>query len=221
MQKLFSFVSTDCEIVSEADRELSKVLTKIRSHSVVVKTALAVGAGVVLRERIITSLLLVRNFEMVTVIFSGGSRLAAVVDALDERNYLARLRLITDHAMTSLPERIRRNDLSFAEVKDIGSPLLTPDTSTGRPVVKVAGMGYVTRVAERFEDSWRIDAGGISGRLGSGVFNDEGAFVGLSLGAKTPPPQLALFDGLAEEYDRAPRVYALPACQVFDFVETK
>jgi len=227
MQKAFLFVSTNVEVAPEGDSELREVVQSIVRRALVVETPDFVGAAVMIGNTIITSLFLVRNFTMVNIRFGDGDRAQAMVTAKDEKNNIAKLQeaaLIQTHGgLRKGPHKVSRDQLKIAEFRDIGSPLLTTNTASGKPVVSVAGMSYVTHLCERKEEMWRIDHGSPRGIMGSGVWNESGEFLGLSIGQKIPSPfEQSHFEdlgNLADPVQKLPRVYALPAEAILDFAE--
>jgi S1-C subfamily serine protease len=223
MQKAFLFVSSNVEVAPEGGSELQQVVQAIVSRALVVETPDFVGAAVMIGNTIITSLFLVRNYTMVTIRFGDGDRTQALVTAKDEQNNIAKLRETTLAKTHGEPRKASGDPLKIAKLRDIGSPLLTTNTASGRPVVSVAGMSYVTHLCERKEEMWRIDHGSPRGIMGSGVWNDSGEFLGLSIGQKIPSPfEQSHFEdsgNLADSAQKLPRVYALPAEAVFDFAE--
>jgi hypothetical protein len=227
MQKAFLFVSTNVEVAPEGDRELQEVVQSIMKRALVVETPDLLGAAVMIGNTIITSLFLVRNFTMVNIHFGDGDWSPALVTAVDEKNHIAKLQEAaltrTHNELRNGPPRISGDRFKIAGLRDIGSPLFTTNTASGKPVVSVAGMSYVTHLCERKEEMWRIDNGSPRGIMGSGVWNDSGEFLGLSIGQKIPSPleqsQLEEFDNLAGPVQKLPRVYALPAEAVLDFAE--
>jgi len=223
MQKAFLFVSTNVEVAPADDCELRQVVQAIVSRALVVETPDFVGAAVMIGNTIITSLFLVRNFTMVNLRFGDGDRVPAFVTARDEQNNLAKLREATLAGTHEESHKASGDQLKIAGLRDIGSPLLTTNTASGRPVVSVAGMSYVTHLCERKEEMWRIDHGSPRGIMGSGVWNDSGEFLGLSIGQKIPSPfeksHLEDSGNLADSAQKLPRVYALPAEAVLDFAE--
>jgi S1-C subfamily serine protease len=223
MQKAFLFVSSNVEVAPEGDSELQQVVQSIVSRALVVETPDFVGAAVMIGNTIITSLFLVRNYTMVNIRFGDGDRAQALVTAKDEQNNIAKLQETTLAETHGEPRKTSGDQLKIAKLRDIGSPLLTTNTASGRPVVNVAGMSYVTHLCERKEEMWRIDHGSPRGIMGSGVWNDSGEFLGLSIGQKIPSPfEQSHFQDLghpADSVQKLPRVYALPAEAVFDFAE--
>jgi S1-C subfamily serine protease len=223
MQKAFLFVSSNVEVVPEGDSELQQVVQSIVSRALVVETPDFVGAAVMIGNTIITSLFLVRNYTMVNIRFGDGDRAQALVTAKDEQNNIAKLQETTLAETHGEPRKTSGDQLKIAKLRDIGSPLLTTNTASGRPVVNVAGMSYVTHLCERKEEMWRIDHGSPRGIMGSGVWNDSGEFLGLSIGQKIPSPfeqsQFEDLGNLADPVQKLPRVYALPAEAVLDFAE--
>jgi S1-C subfamily serine protease len=227
MQKAFLYVSSNVEVAPEGDSELKQVVQSIVSRALVVETPDFVGAAVVIGNTIITSLFLVRNYTKVTIRFGDGDRAQALVTARDEQNNIAKLQEATLTKTHGEPRtgshKASSDPLKIAELRDIGSPLLTTNTASGRLVVSVAGMSYVTHLCERKEEMWRIDHGSLRGIMGSGVWNDSGEFLGLSIGQKVPSPfEQSHFEDLgnpADSVQKLPRVYALPAEAVLDFAE--
>jgi S1-C subfamily serine protease len=227
MQRAFLFVSTYVEVAPEGDSELQQIVSSIVRRALVVETPDFIGAAVMIGNTIITSLFLVRNFTMVTIRFGNGDRAQALVTAKDEQNNIAKLQEATltetHERLCKEPYKLSGGQLKTAKLRDIGSPLLTTNTASGRPVVSVAGMSYVTHLCERKEEMWKIDQGSPRGIMGSGVWNDSGEFLGLSLGQKIPSPvEQSHFEdpnNLADPVQKLPRVYALPAEAVLDFAE--
>lgn len=219
MQKAFQFVCTEHEVVPDKDSDLQPVVNAIVSRAVVVRTPDLIGSAVIIGNAIITSIFLVRNYRTVRIYLANGEQSQAFVVAVDEQNNLARLEEMT----LCIHRRPPGGALKIARCRDIGSPLLTTNTVTGRPVVKVGGMSYVTHLCGRKESEWKIDPGSPRGVMGSGVWNDEGDFVGLSLGQKIPSAfeQTRVDDAtlLGDSTLKLPRVYALPAEAVLDFAE--
>jgi S1-C subfamily serine protease len=223
MQKAFLFVSSNVEVAPEIDSELQQVVQSIVSRALVVETPDFVGAAVMIGNTIITSLFLVRNYTLVNIRFGDGNRAQALVTARDEQNNIAKLREAKVAETRGEPRKVSGDPLKIAKLRDIGSPLLTTNTASGRPVVSVAGMSYVTQLCERKEEMWRIDHGSPRGIMGSGVWNNSGEFLGLSIGQKIPSPyEPSHFEDLgnpADSVQKFPRVYALPAEVVLDFAE--
>jgi S1-C subfamily serine protease len=227
MQKAFLFVSTDVEVAPDGDNELQQVVQSIVSMALVVETPDFIGAAVMIGKTIITSLFLVRNFTMVNIRYGDGNRAQALVTAKDEKNNIAKLQeaaLAPNHKESRKGRRKASGEqLKIARLRDIGSPLLTTNTASGRPVVSVAGMSYVTHLCERKEEMWRIDHGSPRGIMGSGVWNDSGEFLGLSIGQKIASPydpsHFENPNNAGDPAQKLPRVYALPAEAVLDFAE--
>jgi S1-C subfamily serine protease len=227
MQKAFLFVSSNVEVAPKADSELQQVVQSIVSRALVVETPDFVGAAVMIGNTIITSLFLVRNYTKVNIRFGDGDCAQALVTARDEQNNIAKLQEATltktQGEPRTGPHKASGDRLKIAELRDIGSPLFTTNTASGKLVVSVAGMSYVTHLCERKEEMWRIDHGLPRGIMGSGVWNDSGEFLGLSIGQKIPSPfEQSHFEDLghpADSVQKLPRVYALPAEAVLDFAE--
>ncbi|MGD1089358.1 MAG: hypothetical protein ABR955_11625 [Verrucomicrobiota bacterium] len=228
MQKAFLFVSSNVEVAPETDSELQQVVQSIVSRALVVETPDFVGAAVMIGNTIITSLFLVRNYTKVNIRFGDGDCAQALVTARDEQNNIAKLREATLAGTQGEPRKkgshkASGDPLKIAKLRDIGSPLFTTNTASGRAVVSVAGMSYVTHLCERKEEMWRIDCGSPRGIMGSGVWNDSGEFLGLSIGQKIPSPfEQSHFEDSgnpADSVQKLPRVYALPAEAVLDFAE--
>ena len=85
--------------------------------------------------------------------------------------------------------------------------------ATGVASVQVASTLYVTRLEERFRETWRINSHAPQGLIGGGVWNLEGRIVGLAIGERIPPKN-------DQKKRPFPNVYALPSEQVMDFVES-
>jgi S1-C subfamily serine protease len=223
MQKAFLFVSSNVEVAPEVNSKLQQVVQSIVSRALVVETPDFVGAAVMIGDTIITSLFLVRHYTLVNIRYGDGDRAQALVTARDEQNNIAKLREATLAETHGGPHKASGDPLKIAKLRDIGSPLLTTNTASGKPVVSVAGMSYVTHLCERKEEMWRIDHGSPRGIMGSGVWNDSGEFLGLSIGQKIPSPfEQSHFEDLGHLTDsvqKLPRVYALPAEAVLDFAE--
>jgi hypothetical protein len=223
MQKAFLFVSSNVEVAPEVNSKLQQVVQSIVSRALVVETPDFVGAAVMIGDTIITSLFLVRHYTLVNIRYGDGDRAQALVTARDEQNNIAKLREATLAETHGGSHKASGDPLKIAKLRDIGSPLLTTNTASGRPVVSVAGMSYVTHLSERKEEMWRIDHGSPRGIMGSGVWNDSGEFLGLSIGQKIPSPfEQSHFEDLghlADSVQKLPRVYALPAEAVLDFAE--
>jgi S1-C subfamily serine protease len=223
MQKAFLFVSSNVEVAPEVNSQLRQVVQAIVSRALVVETPDFVGAAVMIGNTIITSLFLVRNYTKVNIRFGDGDRGQALVTARDEQNNIAKLQEATLIETHGGPHKASGDPLKIAKLRDIGSPLLTTNTASGRPIVSVAGMSYVTHLCERKEEMWRIDHGSPRGIMGSGVWNDSGEFLGLSIGQKIPSPfEQSHFEdpgNPANSVQKLPRVYALPAEAVLDFAE--
>ena len=223
MQKAFLFVSSNVEVAPEVNSKLQQVVQSIVSRALVVETPDFVGAAVMIGDTIITSLFLVRHYTLVNIRYGDGDRAQALVTARDEQNNIAKLREATLTETHEEPRKASGDQLKIAKLRDIGSPLLTTNTASGRPIVRVAGMSYVTQLCERKEEMWRIDHGSPRGIMGSGVWNDSGEFLGLSIGQKIPSPfEQSHFEdlgNLADPVQKLPRVYALPAEAILDFAE--
>ena len=137
---------------------------------------------------------------------------ACVIRKDSERN-LAELLPSSRALSTNHPPLISSADPELGTAGEIGSPLLVVDVGSGVPSVRVAGMRYVTRVGELFQQSWKINPQAPRGLIGGGVWDVDGKFMGVAIGEKVPSPF---------EQDTQPdkSVYALPAEQALDFAES-
>ena len=225
MRKAIIIVRSDAELDRHPAADLARASSVIVSRTIIVRTPECVGEAVAIAGTIMTSLLLVRNHVMVTIITPACGETQAVVSSRDERNYIAKLEPVgLDHSerraiMNSYgpegkaPERLI---VHTGPIGAIGDPLFTTEAREDGPVVTVAGMSTLTKVCERreFEDTrWRMDREPPKGQAGGGVWMISGAFVGLSLARRMPYDNPA---SLARE-----RLWALPAEEVMDFAETK
>ncbi len=240
MRKTFLFVETQAQVVPGSDSRLKNTVNMILSRAVVVRTPEMVGSGVILGEVIITSLFLVGNFTEVKILLSKGKEMPAFVTARDTGNNLAKLapaeltRSVSSDGtlLGAIVRELVSYKLAKAGPLAIGDPLLVSNSRSGTPAIKVAAMFYSVRVNERWENTLNVDSTRPSGLMGSGIWNIDGQFVGVSLAARVPPGE-----DLQETADRAivktkqgntplirietPRIYGSPASTVLDFVETK
>lgn len=237
MRKAFLFADTEVEVIKGGDSR--KLQSVVAERTVIVQTPDMTGAAVILGDRIVTSLFLVRNFKMVSVCFRGGKKRQAVVAERNEKVNLAGLRLAdispttpSDHVSVLMKKLQRSHPLHESKPKAIGDALFVSNTRTGVPKVAVAAMLYGISLCERFENRWRINPGGPPGIIGAGVWDTEGGLTGIALGAVAPLPEVLLESALAGvsslqpagspplRSSDLPQVYALPVADVLDFVET-
>ena len=217
MNRAFLFIETDCVVEPALNDHMSATLDTIMAREVVVKTPDMVGSGVILGDAIITSLFLVANFSIVDITFQGSKKMPAFVTSRDQRRNLAKLRPTeletTGSLFDLLLKKLAAQKLTPAGPRAIGEALLVANSRSGVPKVKVAGMCYGMRVSERWENNWRIDSTAPRGLMGSGVWDDDGRFVGVSLASRIP---------LGERATKSVElVYGAPASEVLDFTETK
>lgn len=216
MKKAFLFARTNAVVEPErGDRSRNALAVEAAlDRTVTVTTPAMVGAGVIVGDKIVTSLLLVANFEQVWVRLFRGKKEFAFVTRRDPKRNLAELRP-SSRAMSPawLSPLASSSEPRVEEVGEIGSPLLVADVAIGVTRIRVAGTLYVTVLGERFEDRWNINPNAPSGVIGSAAWNPEGEFVGLAIGEKIPPRN----DHTEREFRS---VYALPAHEVMDFAES-
>lgn len=217
MNKVFLFARTDAVVVPEGDTSsgLREAVATALDRTVTVQTPEMVGAGAILGDRIITSLLLVANFLEVTVRFFRGKSMRAFVARKDPERNLAELLPITRALSSSdrCPLASTVNPKS-GETGEVGHPLLVVDVVSDAPSVQVAATLYGVRVCERLAESWRIRSNAPRGLIGGAVWDLEGRLIGLAVGERISPPESSTKRDL-------PSVYALPAEQVMHFVETR
>ncbi|MBI2475737.1 MAG: hypothetical protein HYV67_00660 [Candidatus Taylorbacteria bacterium] len=239
MRKTFLFVETDSKVEPPSDGELGKTVKNILSRGVVVKTPVMIGLGVILGDNIITSLFLVGNFSLVSIWFSKGKKTSAFVVGRDEKNNLAKLRLADikskespDSIFGKLNKELISHKLVPAGPRAIGDPLFVANSRSGVLKVKVAAMFYGVYVDERWENSWRINSNAPVGLMGSGIWDEEGQFMGVSLASRVPSLEnlrKVVAQAIARKRNKelpqssyiGDPVYAAPANAVLDFVETK
>ncbi len=239
MRKTFLFVETDSRVKPSSGSEFEKTLNTILSRGVVVITPVMVGSGVILGDTIITSLFLVGNFSLVSIWLSKGKKMPAFVAGRDEKNNLAKLRPADigrrenpDHVFGELARELISHKLTLAGPRAVGDPLLVLNSRSGLPKVKVAAMFYGVYVDERWENSWKINSNAPVGLMGSGIWDEDGRFTGVSLAARVPTLEhlrKVATRAIASKSNKEvspPRhighpVYAVPANVVLDFVETK
>ena len=217
MNKTLLFARTNA-VVGRDTRGRSRIASAIDTaldRTVIVTTPILVGAGAIIGDKVVTSLLLVANFAEVSVRFRRGKKMAAFVTRRDRGRNLAELLPSSRALGTSCREPLASSrEPRIGEVHTIGDPLLVPNASIGVPLIHVAGMLYVTILGRRFEDRLKINPNAPRGFIGSAVWNIEGELVGLTIGEKIPPK--------GDPTDRAFRsVYALPAEQVMEFAESQ
>lgn len=216
MKKAFLFVKTDAVVVPDSKSLVSfiRAVERARDRVVIIRTPDMTGAGVVVRGRVFTSLFLVANFSCVSVRFPEGEQEPAFVTRKDQARNLAEL-VPTSWALSrgNYQPLASSPNLKVGEVGEIGSPLLIVDVGSGVPRVNVAGTRYVTHLAERFEERFRIKSNAPRGLIGGAVWDMHGRFVGLTIGEKIP----SVHDPIDPEY---PSVYALPGREVMEFAES-
>lgn len=210
MRRAFAFVPHDVEVDPSDDSDLAKVTDTIIERTVMVLTNECVGEAVVVAGKIITSLFLVRNYQMVKIVLSRRQSAHAVVTRRDECNHIAELKpasLVVNDPRLRLPSGEAR--VGKGPIGGHGAPLLTPDARFGKTIVTVAGMRYKIEVCERREhDAWKVRSRLPVGLVGGGIWNLEGEFVGMSLATKV-------------SYSRreSDMLLALPAEDVLNFAE--
>lgn len=240
------FVETATEVVPEGDVELTELVGRIISHTVIVETPSKMGSGLILADSVITSLFLVGAYTMVTILLSKGQRVRAVVAKRDEANYIAKLKPLSLGASNRvdsdmLSQRVRGFSLPEpSNPRAIGDPLLVMNNTIARTRVRVGATQYTVTLCERKENdpetTWRIDPATPKRIIGSGVWNIDGGLVGLALGKKLSPPKhlheaarravLKMADksehSLEDKSARhRPRVYTVPAEVLLNFAETR
>ncbi|GEM_PF-2253928 len=239
MKKTMLFAVTEDTLLHVG--EVRQVAGMVVRRTLVVKTPdHKIGAAVILAGRIITALSLVRGFSLVNVWFDQGRRTVAVVAAMDEDDNLARLELYDpdiNHYLSfqSFARELEtENPTRAGGPRAIGDPLLVATNRTGFPSVRVAGMMYNTVLCERRQGEWKIRPNEPRGLIGSGVWSEEGDFMGLAVGQRIAPPEKFLAaarkwvhkekkrkgENAPAESEEYPRVYGLPAETVLDFAET-
>lgn len=216
MNKVFLFARTDTVVVLEKSTStgLREAIVMALGRTISVQTPDTVGAGAILGDKVITSLLLVANFSRVIVRFFRGRPMRAFVVRRDTERNLAEL-LPLSRALasrTGRPLASTSNPKSGA-AGEVGRPLLVVDMVGAPPSVPVAATLYGIKVGERFSENWRIKQNAPRGLIGGGVWDTDGRFVGLAVGERVPP------FGATTKRD-FPSVYALPAEQVMHFAES-
>ncbi len=229
MKEAFLCVVTGTTVESGGNLSVATMLDR----TVIVMTADMIGSAVVIGDKLVTSLLLVGTAQRVDVRFPQGKKMPAFVSRRDHEWNLAELtpadRMLASpgshHSpMASTPQpRIGRR-------QEIGSPLLVADLAVGTPKVLVAGNLYNTRVAERWEHSWKLQPHRPVGVIGGAAWSDSGEFMGVAIGQKHMPSDefrrigYAAAGVLDEQHDpsedKRPRVYVVSAERVMEFVET-
>ncbi|MFA6536236.1 MAG: hypothetical protein WC250_02245 [Candidatus Paceibacterota bacterium] len=239
MREAFLFTKTDVVVAENcADQDLRRVIALAIDRTVIVKTPTVIGSATVIADKIITSLLLVRDCEMVRVRFYQGKSVPAFVVRRNPDLNLAEL-LPTDRSLEVPSARkplVSTPNPDLGKFGAIGDPLLVVNTEAGTHSVRDAGALYSTRVSGRFEESWKIRPKAPRGLIGGGVWDLSGRFVGLAIGEKIQPDPATLrlghsrFSELQGESDEGvkldpadcpiPSVYALRAGSVLDFAES-
>lgn len=233
MKDTFVFIETGARVDPDLCKEYQDTMQHILAREVIVKTPDMTGSGVVLRDTIITSLFLVRNFSEVSIRFTEGKKMPAFVTSRDERSNLAKLRPACLESMESpnsifgsLTRKLSSRKLDISGPQKIGAPLFVLNSRSGVPHIKVAAMFYRVRVGERWENSWKIDPLCSHGLMGSALWDECGKLTGVSLAARAPlPNDLEEASRITSRKVRVaklegPRMYAAPANAVLDFAET-
>lgn len=217
MKRVFLFGKTDVVVVPDRGGSTKFVgaVENALGRTVIIETSATIGAGVILGDRVVTSLFLVANVQEVFVRFARGKKMSAFVAKRDAYHNLAEIvpssRALSAHCatlLTSFPEP------KLGNVDEFGTPLLVVNVGTGVPKAQVASVRYVTNLASRFEDKLRINGSAPRGFIGGGVWNIDGNLIGLAIGEKVYPPG----DHSLEK--SLPGVYALPGEQVMEFAES-
>lgn len=216
MNKAFLFARTDV-VVAHDDEDFSDVeptVTTALDRTVIVTTPAITGAGAIVGDKVVTSLLLVANYKQVSIRFCRGKKMSAFVTRRDQKRNLAELlpssRILSVHHHTPLAST---KNPKPGGAMSVGEPLLVVDVAIGVPSVRVASTLYGTTLAERFEEKWRINSHAPRGVIGGGVWDIEGKFAGLAIGERISPPN----DMTRRLF---PSVYALPGVEVMNFVES-
>ncbi len=216
MKTVFLFTKTDAVAVPDhkSPLEFIRAVESARDRSVIVQTPMMTGAGAIVGDRIVTSLLLVANFSQVSIRLPRGKKMSAFVTRKDQRRNLAEL-IPSSRALSSGSREPLASSPNpkVGEVREIGNPLLVVNVESGAPSVQVAGTRYVTNLAERFEERLNIRPDAPRDLIGGGVWDICGRFVGLAIGEKIRPAH----DPTDPEF---PSVYALPGGEVMEFVES-
>ncbi|MSR78978.1 MAG: hypothetical protein EXS59_02420 [Candidatus Taylorbacteria bacterium] len=218
MRKAFLYSRTEAIVIpdSSTSKGIRASVELAYDRTVIVTTEHTTGAGAIIGDKIVTSLLLVANVEELFVRFRTGKKMPAFVTRRDHDGNLAEL----VPASRCLSAESRKERLAstpsprIGRIGAIGDPLLITDVGKGVPSVKVAGTKYVTILAEPFCDLWRIKAFAPHGLIGGSIWNTEGQFMGVAIGEKIPSP----FERERDPTDRS--VYFIPSEEVMDFVET-
>lgn len=229
MREAFLFVKTDTSVEPGGDVNLATLFDR----TVTVMTADMIGSAVIVGDKLVTSLLLVGTAQRVDIRLHRGKKMPAFVSRRNHQWNLAELtpadRLLSSPGVRHAPLATSPNP-PIARRREIGSPILVADTVTGSPKVLVAGNLYNTRVAGRWEDSWKIEPHRPAGIIGGAAWTDSGEFMGVAIGQKHMPPDELLRIGHSVAVkatdrrdpteDKRPRVYVVSAEHVMEFVET-
>lgn len=239
MRKAFLFAKTDSVVVlNKRDRRLRSVIDLATDRTVIVKTPGAIGGAMVIADRLITSLLLVGNYERVVIRFYRGKNQPAFVIRRNTELNLAEL-VPVDRSLALVEKAVplvSSPSPKIGQVGGIGNPLLVVNTENGTHSARVGGALYLTRLSGRFEESWRIKSQAPRGLIGGGVWDTEGFFIGLTIGEKIQPALEILRKGHSALYQKQikesgeimfdpaeepiPSVYALLAEDVMNFAES-
>lgn len=216
MKTVFLFAKTDAVVAPDrkSRTKFVRAVEDARDRAVIIQTPVMTGAGAIIGDKVITSLLLVANFTEVLIRFAKGKRMPAFVTRKDYTHNLAEL-VPSSRALSGGDYKPLASSLNpkVGEIREVGSPLLVVDVGSGVPVVNVAGTRYVTSLAERFEERLKINPNAPRGLIGGAVWNLTGGFMGLTIGEKIPPAD----DPTDPQF---PSVYALPGGEVMEFVES-
>jgi len=227
MRKAIVIVPSDTELSPDAEADLVQVAGIIVSRTIIVRTPDSIGEAVAIADTIVTSLFLVRDHEIVTIIAPACGVAKAFVSKRDEKNCIAKLEpMLLDpverrgvmNGTVKGMQPSKHPDIHTGPVGAIGDPLFTTRTDgCGAPLVMVTGVSGPMKVFEHrdFEPSvWRMDREVPPGQIGGGVWTIGGAFVGLTLARKMPYENVP--GSMARE-----RFFALPAEDVMDFAEAR
>ncbi|HCB35517.1 MAG TPA: hypothetical protein DEP25_02640, partial [Candidatus Taylorbacteria bacterium] len=218
MNKVFLFTRTKATVASsgiDSPGIVSTIMTAI-GRTVRVRTSVTIGAGAIVADRVITSLLLVANESEVAVRFKNGADIPAFVTRRDSRRNLAEL-LPSSRALSSakrLALLTSSPDPKVGKMGEIGHPLLVVCTDADALQVHVGSTLYGIEVMKRLEESWNIRPNAPMGLIGGGVWSTDGTFMGLALGEKDP------FFETGSRESSFPKVYALPGREVMEFAES-
>ncbi len=218
MNKAFLYSRTEATVTpdSSTSQGIRTSVELAYDRTVIVTAGYSTGAGAIIGDKIVTSLLLVANMQDVFVRFHQGKKMRAFVTRRDHGMNLAEL----VPACRCLSTESRKEPLvstsspRIGKIGAIGDPLLVTDVGNGVPSVKVAGTQYVTILDELHCDLFRIKPLAPHGLIGGSIWNTDGKFMGVAIGEKIPSP----YDRVDDSKDRS--VYFLPGEEVMNFVES-